>query len=162
MQGLPRRVREIVLRRALDPTDRVERLVQRHPSLAMETLHAGLSAGRLVTLQRWQGSRAALAALAGVGEPVGKARDARVLHVVERAGGRPSPLPIAEAHLGPYTAARATLDRAGATWLLATPHDARVPAFLAALRQAEDAFEKAQGAAIPRFVEHRALPRGEQ
>lgn len=153
-------MKEIVLRRALDPTDRVERLVQRNPSLGMETLHAAaLSGGRVVTLQRWQGSRAALASLrqevAGEVAEIASGREGLTLHVVERAGGRPTPLALLERHLGAEAVARGALDRSGVAWRIVGA-SSRLPAFMRALREAEDAYEKAQGAGIPRYAQAEA------
>ncbi|GEM_PF-4360553 len=147
-------MREIVLRRALNPTQRAERLVQVNPSLAMRTLQHQVAGGRQTALQQWQGSRRALGVVKkeivreGV-EVVEESREGLLLFSSERATGMAAAI---ERALGPETLAGFELAAEGATWRILTRPETRVPAFLAAVREMEESTERQEGAAIPRYA----------
>jgi predicted DNA binding protein len=150
-------MREIVLHRPLNPTLRVERLVQLNPSLSFRTLHNGIAGGRHASLQLWQGSRKALALvkrdlLGETVEVVEESRDGLLLFSVERTGQALDVAGAIERALGPETVASQETGAAGTTWRILTRVDARVPGFLREVREMEDAFEKREGTAIPRFA----------
>jgi hypothetical protein len=150
-------MREIVLRRPLNPTLRLERLIQLNPSLSFRTQQSSISGGRHASLQLWQGSRRALALVKRdlVGESVevaGESRDGLLLFCVERTGQGVDVAGAIERALGPESLAAQEASAEGATWRVLTRADARVPGFLRAVREMEDAFEQREGAAIPRFA----------
>lgn len=156
-------VRAFSITRELNPTFQLERMIRKHPSLSVRTLHNNVGGGKQSHIMYFQGNARALDGMKRtyLGDPpdymetlqlVQETRAGVYLFCVERAGEHPLDLAFkVETKLGPDTVCTFHKSIAGTTWHFVTLNDAGVADFLQAIADAEAAWVRETGEEIPRY-----------
>lgn len=154
-------MRELVIRRPLNPALKLEAIILREPSLSWRTLQNNFGGGWLVSLAFWQGSQRALGVLKReyFADPdvddlriVRESREGILTFFTERSGENPLDVGVlVQRAFG--RAALTTIEKsaAGSTWRILTSRPERLGPFLRSLARLEDAFAATHGP-IPRYA----------
>lgn len=161
-------MRVFSITRDLARLTKIERLIQRNPSLSFRTLHNNIGGGRQSFVMFFQGRAEALAKVKTeyLAHPpeymesldlVEENRSGLYLFAVERTGE--NPLDVAayiEQHLGPETVSVLHKSIAGTTWHIVTRNVDAVDAFIKELQDAIDSVADQFKNPLPRY---RMMPR---
>lgn len=156
-------MRAFTITRALNEVYPSERLIARHPSLVLRSLHNNIGGGRQTHIAHFQGTKAALAELqrTWIEKPpsyfltvavVQRLPTSLYVFLVERTDVFPLDVAhLVELHLGSETICSFQKSILGSTWYFVTCNDDGVPRFLRALARREQAWVDENGRDIPRY-----------